>query len=340
MSAQHDEGRRLLEAGQIEQAEAVLQEILRTAPTDVKATFLLGVCHFRRKQLVAAEDLFRRVIGIDERHSRAWYYLGLAHERQARPTEAREAYRRALDLDPAFNEARAKLGQPQNLAGDTVAARAEGTAPAQGPGSPMQARAAAPPPASHAPTFVQPEGGADPGMDAARYAGELLLSRFRRMRSFSGHWLLTMLAFVAFVLVTVLGVAEDFEGDLPEAFVIAALAFLALAVSLWARSRATRFDVYERRIEFKTGLLFRKQVSVWVYQIEDAWLRRGPCNLITGDATVILRASGLESHSARPSQAGTFRISGLGDYSAMDAFWREVRDAALVERRQMKKWWV
>lgn len=91
----------------------------------------------------------------------------------------------------------------------------------------------------------------------------------------------------------------------------------------------THYDLYERRIDIRSGGLFRKLESIWHYEIVDVTFHRSPLMTLTGNAAISLK-----------TQEGERRIVGLASPSVMERLWREIRDAVLIERREMKKVWI
>ena len=167
---------------------------------------------------------------------------------------------------------------------------------------------------SHIDVTERPVGG--DREEARVYKGELLFSGKRRMRSFSGLFVLQLTALIATVFQP-----------------LCALVFLLLWAILYMKSVATRYWIYERRIDIKTGVLLRQEHSIWIYEIDETWLTRSPLNLLTGDATVHIQAT--MTHKTEH-----WEITGLGNHKFMKRLWEELRDAGLVERRAMKRWWI
>jgi tetratricopeptide (TPR) repeat protein len=149
--------------------------------------------------------------------------------------------------------------------------------------------------------------------------GELILTKNRRLRSYS-------FLFVFMIITFVIGIG------------------LLILIYLLIRSRTTNYTIYQRRIDYSNGILYRKQHSLWLYEIQDTWITRTPFNLITNDATVHFRVEtpGQRSPKFQRTEIGNhkFKITGIGNHQFMRKLWEEMRDSALVERRAMKRWWV
>jgi tetratricopeptide (TPR) repeat protein len=105
-----DEARRALEEDP-RRAISILRRYRVQLTGSPRASYLLGVAHFRLREFQPAERAFRYAVRLDPTMSRAHYYLGLTMERQGRGDEAIMAYQTSLDLDPRFTKAREKLQQ-------------------------------------------------------------------------------------------------------------------------------------------------------------------------------------------------------------------------------------
>jgi len=319
---EYNQATALIDARKIEEATRMLESFLQKNPNSAWATYLLGVCHFRTKQFNIAESMFRRSIFIERNAHLAHYYLGLALERQNRPSEATVEYRIALEIKPEFKEAQQKIKSEQT----TDAVR-----------TPQDVKL------SIDKTLARTiEKGRIDELSGSerRQAGTLLLAKRRRFISFSTLVVLVPLfGIISVVLIATDQVATD------VALPLMILPLLILAISWIGRWMVTRYWLYERRIDFQSGILFRKRTSIWLFQIEDCWTRRSPFNLLTNDATVYIRAgANLETPSNffyfLSGKTGLFKITGLGNSKVMYRTWEEIRDAAVVERRAMKNIWV
>ena len=82
-------------------------------------------------------------------------------------------------------------------------------------------------------------------------------------------------------------------------------------------------------------VFFRTSNSIWLYQIEDVWLKRTVFNLVTGDASIYLQVSGLEG-----TKFEKVEITGLGGRKKMHSLWQSLRNEALNERMEKKKFLV
>ena len=99
--------------------------------------------------------------------------------------------------------------------------------------------------------------------------------------------------------------------------------------------QTTKYTIFERRIDIAYGIFLRRYNSIWLYQIEDIWLERSLFNWFTGDATIYLQVTGLEGTGFTRVE-----ITGLGGSKKMQSIWQTLRDRALKERIEKKKFLV
>ncbi|MCD4811992.1 tetratricopeptide repeat protein [bacterium] len=305
MNSMIQQGIHHFQHGDIDSAIPLLQGVIKNEPNNEEANYILGVCKFRKKQFAEAERFFSKVVSINNAHYNAQYYLGLALERQNRKKEEFiSQYRIALALKPDFKEAKKKL-ETWNV--------------------------------------VQPvreQSPAKPDLEKLRETGKLIYEGKRRIRSFSFLFVLMFISLSLFLFAWYIASTED-ANEMAIFALYMIVTFLVIFVSIILQSYYTRYTFYQKRIDFTAGVLFRKKRSLWLFQVEDTWITRTPFNLITGDATVHVKATGLETVSGKSAaRGGHFRITGLGNYKSIGKLWKEVRDAGLVERRAMKNWFV
>lgn len=343
-----DEAQRLLHEGDFDSSSLVIQQAIEETPSDFRPAFLMGVCLFRQRRFAEAEYWFNRSIALHGAGAHAHYYLGLSRERLGNSAGARRCYEQALEMQPGFPEALKKLEAMEptrsvegGIGGNTHSPASDGPATVVPRTPPREGGVARQP---KAPRMQA----APPSLDEMTQAelrdpGKLVHRGHRRWQSFSFSAIALGLLVIAAAWFWVLATDEvdSFRHTTDTALALTVLAGIVTA-SLAVRSAATRYDFYERRIDFQSGVLWRRRVSLWMYQIEDVWLTRTPMNLLTGDAKVHARARGQEAPTRRGSRrgAGHFAIVGLGNQKRMKALFAELRDAALVERRGMKNWFV
>ncbi len=307
------EASKLLESGKIQEAIDILENIININHEVSHAYFLLGVGHFRTKKTESAAKYFRKAISLNVDDHFSNYYLGLVHEQNNNIKEALKHYRIALLINPNFSEALEKINkiapkEAQDL-GET---------------SPNDRSLA---------KTIQENGTFD---SKKKIAGDLLISKHPRLRSLIGWFLSIML--IGLFFISEIPERRFFHYFDEGSLVALAIYFIIALIITFIKSRTTKYSIYQRRIDLKTGILFRKEISIWLYQIQEVSLKRGPLNILTSDAKVCIRATLMEQLiRAKPGQ---YVIKGLGNYKQMKQFYQELRDASLVERREMKSVWV
>lgn len=99
-----------LQAGRLEQAEAICRQILEADPRRPQPHLFLGIMHAERGDLPSAVASFRRAIELDGNLADAHFALGNALRRLGNRDESRACYERAVECRPDFFEALLNLG--------------------------------------------------------------------------------------------------------------------------------------------------------------------------------------------------------------------------------------
>ena len=111
------------QAGRVDQAKRLYEEVLQNEPANAVAHFNLGVVHQEAGESEQAEDRYRRAIEANPNFAQARFNLAILLERTDRPEEAAESYRAILDINP--NEAAVHINLGYLLI-DRLDRRAEG----------------------------------------------------------------------------------------------------------------------------------------------------------------------------------------------------------------------
>jgi Flp pilus assembly protein TadD len=104
--------------GELDEAERLLLNRIRSYPRDPGACVNLGMIALARKRGPAAEAWFRKALALAPWLADAWYDLGIALELQGRTAEARAAYETALAHEPGHAEASVNVAVLHFQAGD------------------------------------------------------------------------------------------------------------------------------------------------------------------------------------------------------------------------------
>lgn len=352
----------LLKARNYAGASQVLTQHLKQHGDDVDALYLYATTLYRAGERDLAEAAYRKVVRLAPNHALAHYGLGVALARAGRIDEARQSLETALQLDPALDGARTRLAQ---LA---TASPGPGTTTTDGP-TPAPAKA---------PVDDEEHLKAGDLLGAGHrrlssYGGRMLVAAClaalgfalllthqpRRLRWFAERppFQLPSLGFLREraaatgqeehqrALDEALARADSLSQTFDTILVGTAVALVLLGVLLVLHaalaSAATQYEVYERRIDVQQGVLNRRSLSVWLYEITDVELRQSPMLTLTGNAEI--RISLPQRGYAKPSRFDDptkVRIIGFGSLRDQQRLWREVRDAALRERRVMRRWYL
>lgn len=117
----------LLSAGRLDEAEALLLEILQDAPDDAAALNALGAAALARKDNERASEILAAAATRHPGHAGLVTNLGVAHQVAGRLAEAIICFERALALKPDLDGALMSLATTRFLAGDHDGARAAAT---------------------------------------------------------------------------------------------------------------------------------------------------------------------------------------------------------------------
>ena len=108
---------KLAHAGQFGQAEAAAAEVLRRAPGNAHAQYILGLSALFQKRYPEALERMDRALSADAGHSQYHFGRALCLASLQRVDDAVASYRRALELRPNFFEAAANMGNLLENAG-------------------------------------------------------------------------------------------------------------------------------------------------------------------------------------------------------------------------------
>jgi tetratricopeptide (TPR) repeat protein len=294
-----DTARTCLKNKDIPQAQRVLKEALSRDPRNAEIHLLLGGIHYYTGELSKAERDYYDAIALNDPRilPEAHFELGLIRERQNRPGDAQHEYEETLRIAPNHARARQKLRPP-------------------------------PPHSKDDESLVVPERGSE---SAAHYTGKLLYAGKRRIRSFSGPFLLPFLAAIVFVFLALTD--KGSSAEVARFTIMAVMCGILIWVILLLGSNTTKYHVYEGRIDITSGVVYSRTTSIWLFEIEQVFLTRTLWNRLTGDAVLHI----IEGVSSRPLH---WKMTGLGDHIFVRKLWEEMRDSALVRRRLMKRWWI
>jgi predicted Zn finger-like uncharacterized protein len=113
-----DRGNRLLDQGQVPEAEAAFREALRLKPRFPQAQHNLGIALEGQKDLDGAVAAYERAIALDRKYAKAHNNLGTALRAKGDLDGAIAAWRKAIDIDPKHALAHNNLGNALHDQGD------------------------------------------------------------------------------------------------------------------------------------------------------------------------------------------------------------------------------
>lgn len=156
-----------------------------------------------------------------------------------------------------------------------------------------------------------------PEPQAVQQPMRLIAKGHRRMRSFSGSFLVMALMGVPAIAV-------------PPLWALVALLWLRLFVL----SRLTYYEIWPHVIIIKEGLFPRRlRVSLAPSEISDAWMSQYPLNHLTRDATICIRGRDSDALVKIRRESGILEITGLGNVKEMDRIYAGIQQAVRLARR-------
>jgi tetratricopeptide (TPR) repeat protein len=109
--AKYNLARVLISNESVNEAVALLDELIERDPDDSDAIATRGTAALFLEDYAAAAELFRQVLRVRSGDANNWYNFALTLEYLDRPRDAEVAYREALDLDPGLTAAAAGLAR-------------------------------------------------------------------------------------------------------------------------------------------------------------------------------------------------------------------------------------
>jgi len=97
-------------AGKLDEAEALIKELLVKKPNDVDLKYRLGKVYLDKGQLNEAGEIFRQVLQMDPNNASAHNGLANLYFRKRNYTEAMSEYLQAIKLNPDFTDVNLDLG--------------------------------------------------------------------------------------------------------------------------------------------------------------------------------------------------------------------------------------
>lgn len=85
-----------LATGHLDEADAIIDDLLKLQPEDRRATQLKGISLYRRNRLDEAETVLNKALILNPEPGRVHYYLGRIHEQRGQMAKALEHYHEAL----------------------------------------------------------------------------------------------------------------------------------------------------------------------------------------------------------------------------------------------------
>jgi protein O-GlcNAc transferase len=99
-----------LRAGNFDQAQRILEKIVKKQPENIPALNMLGMLSYQLHKYDSAIQYMKRVVRLQPQNSRAYYVLGHSLQEKGKVDEAVDYYQEALKLDPGLADIYYNLG--------------------------------------------------------------------------------------------------------------------------------------------------------------------------------------------------------------------------------------
>lgn len=345
----------LYDAGRYEEAASAYQQALTAGADEAAARYGLAISAAAQGLMAEAAAQYRAVLQLQPGHANAAYQLGLLAERGGDVAQALRWYRQCLVWQPEHYQAQRGITRLSDNAQPAVAATST-----HAPGQPAPAHTAAPPapPAAPPPQHTNPDPSprrtlaeelASNGFNVDTiHHGDLLSARHGRLlRSYLGWFIAPALVFaVAYLpqpLVNQAGSSAVASAALAQLQLVArslSWPLLTCVVGLALLSWLTTIHwVYERRIDVLTGILRRRQQSLWLYEISRApRYQQSLLQQLTGTGTIIIDSEALPTRlglSTGQAKMGSLRLHSLAPINEVKQLTEILKTRQLFERRAM-----
>lgn len=297
---------KLFKANRINAASKLYEKVLKSDGGHLESRFKLGVCRFRQKRFSEALQHFDIVLRYQAHNHNAWYYKGLCFERIGSESKALEAYRKTLEISPDFKLAKQKLIKEQDSnSGESKIFKEQIK---EGPGE------------------------------------VIYEEQSRRLSSYTLHWVLVIIVYSSAVILTF--AIYDFIyfrfSHFLRFLVASSIIMIPLFIDLFLRSYNHRYILYQKRIEIKKGILFRKHQIFWLYEVTEIRLTQNPWYVITENYSI-------DFQTGRVGKDKKFTLRGLKkpkestkittkEFTKM--LFQEMLNAVREDRGEVKKIWI
>lgn len=95
-------GRHLMQQGKTQEALSIFQQVLMRDSLNTKALFNMGLLYYSTKQLDAAEEVWRKTVGIDSTYMDAFNNLAISLAQQGKNAEAEVVLKKIISSNPDY----------------------------------------------------------------------------------------------------------------------------------------------------------------------------------------------------------------------------------------------
>lgn len=337
----------MMTTGRVTEAEQTLRRLIEQLPDSVPARYSLGMLRLKRGDTAEAVSLLESAVLREPSHVRSLLGLGQAQLRAGDRDSARHCLVEVLRLHPEHRIARAELAALDHAEAATRPTIPRGTASGAAAG-PQAGPSASPTGVPSAPAGPPTVSGMLENLDTFDEEGlrGAILERYRRRLSSHVTLFLGVLLAAAAALPGLAANAAHLDPEAQQTLnnsahtlaILIAAAGVALVGYAVLSSLTTRYAFRERAVDLTSGVVFRKQRTVWLWDVVEVDVVRNPVLLLTGTASLVLFSGSITSPVL--GRKPRTRLIGFTSASRMAALRVDLQTRALHERRAMKKQWI
>lgn len=331
--AKLNEARALIAMRSFRSAEELLLTIVKSDPNAGAAWHELGVVYFNGKNFEKSAEAYGEHKKLEPNEFIANFSLALALVELKRDAEALSLLKEAARLDPSHLRTHELITHLQRPNTDETT---KGNNSAQlGGKNADHAIAGASQVRRRNQDNAKGESSDDESNDSGKLSERLkigeadpgrLLFKGRPLKRNYLIWdIIAILVIVSFFFVAINMKGAD---GLFVLFLGLFLGFGSFIIGLIVK-HTDHYEIYERRLDIRNGLIFRRTYSVWAHDIKKVYLLRNPLNFMFSTCKIQI-----DTKDKRVIFLNSFM-----SVEKMDSFFQALRDTSLIDARDLKGTW-
>jgi tetratricopeptide (TPR) repeat protein len=101
-----------LNAGQLDQGVAILNEILKKRPSDLNILNMMAEAYYYKGKYQQAMDYWDQVLGYDKSNASALYMIGMCYQKKGEKAKGVQLCDKAIEMDPSLASLKQKKSMP------------------------------------------------------------------------------------------------------------------------------------------------------------------------------------------------------------------------------------